>query len=328
MKSAVYEKHERLKACPPAQLVYIIARRLVEHGLRATGLWIQDKIMRRMKGYSPPALSKVAPHLYVGGQHTSGGLEAMRAHGIRAVVNMREESDDADHGRAPEHYLWLPITDDRAPSLRDLEKGAAFIQKHTAQGHGVYVHCAAGVGRAPTMAAAYLVHQGATPEEAWAILKEGRPFIRPTPPQLDIIRAYAKSRQAPIGRSTSDRPNPAPRIAAAPGNDPERSGNDGTLERRVQWAYERIAADAGLTGALTDEQAKALLSWAESEVRRLAQSTLAMDETRARETLGAQLPVLRRHLRAVARQSARAEDPMDAIQSNLSVPRYPEPDAP
>lgn len=308
-------------------MIYIIIRRLVEHGLGATGLWIRDKIERRIEGYSPPALSKIAPHLYVGGQHTSGGLEAMRAHGIRAVVNMREESDDADHGRAPEHYLWLPITDDRAPSLQDLEKGAAFIQKHIAQGHGVYVHCAAGVGRAPTMAAAYLVHQGATPEEAWAILKEGRPFIRPTPPQLDVIRAYAKSRHVAAGLSTSNEHNPAPQAASAPNTNPGRSEYDGDLERLVQRAYERIAGDAALTGDLTDEQAKVLLSWAESEVRRLVKSTQSKDEAPAQETLEAHLSVLRRHLRTIARQSARSERPVEALQAQLSAPNYPDPDA-
>ena len=327
MKPRVYEIHERLKACPPAHLLYIIYRRLIEHGLGPMWLWIQDKLVRRAEGYSPPYLSQVAPHLYVGGQHTEQGLKAMKDHGIHAVLNMREEFNDADHGRAPRHYLWLPIVDDTAPTREDLERGAAFIQRHVEQGHGVYVHCAAGVGRAPTMAAAYLVRQGATPEEAWSTLRRGRPFIRPTPPQLDAIRAYAESRHrssSPVSRGKAD---PGTQSAAPSDRDPERREDADDLEERVERAFEHIAGDAGLTADLTDDQAKALLSWAESEVRRLVQSTRGMDEARAWATLDPQLAVLRRHLREVARRSARTDHPMETLRANLSAPDYPNPDA-
>jgi len=47
------------------------------------------------------------------------------------------------------------------------------------------------VGRAPTMAAAYLVQQGMTPQDAWASIRRVRPFIRPTPAQVAQIEAFA-----------------------------------------------------------------------------------------------------------------------------------------
>ena len=55
-----------------------------------------------------------------------------------------------------------------------------------------YIHCAAGIGRAPTMAAAYLVTTGLTPTEAWAKIKQVRPFIRPTPGQEEQIVALVE----------------------------------------------------------------------------------------------------------------------------------------
>ena len=82
----------------------------------------------------------------------------MRAWGIAAVVNMRAEADDAAHGLALEHYLWLPTVDDAVPSLEELQRGVDFIATQIAAGRGVYIHCAAGVGRAPLMAAAYLLY--------------------------------------------------------------------------------------------------------------------------------------------------------------------------
>ncbi len=191
MESGVYTVHARLKNFPPAQMVYIIYRRIIEHGIHATYLWVTDKILRRVKGFSPPKISEVSPGLYVGGQQTARGLRRMRALGMAAIVNMREESNDAARGATLDYNLWLPITDDAAPAFDDLDRGSHFIAKHLGAGRGVYVHCASGVGRAPTMAAAYLVHMGKTPDEAWSVVRGGRPFIRPTPPQIDVIDAYA-----------------------------------------------------------------------------------------------------------------------------------------
>jgi protein-tyrosine phosphatase len=188
---AVFDIHERLKGFPPAQLAYIVYRRFIEQGLRPTAMWIVDKVVRRTHGYSLPQISEVAPRLYVGGQQRRRGLARMRQQGITAVVNMRAESDDAARGVVPDRYLWLPTIDDTAPTLGDLHRGAAFIAEQIAAGRGVYVHCASGVGRAPTMAAAYLVSQGATAAEAWRTIRRGRPFVRPTPPQLAVIEAFA-----------------------------------------------------------------------------------------------------------------------------------------
>lgn len=190
MKSSVFETHTRLKRFPPIQLVYIVYWRLREQGLRSTFLWIYEKLARRLTGVSPLALSRVHPLLYVGGQHYPRGLKRMREAGIVAVVNMREESDDAQRGVALDHYLWLPITDDYPPDMESLSSGAAFIAAQIAAGHGVYIHCAAGVGRAPTMAMAYFISTGMDLEAARAAVLKGRPFIRTTPPQDEIIERF------------------------------------------------------------------------------------------------------------------------------------------
>ncbi|UCC61735.1 MAG: dual specificity protein phosphatase family protein, partial [Anaerolineae bacterium] len=111
--------------------------------------------------------------------------------GITAVVNMRVEFDDNDDGIAPQRYLYLPTVDDQAPSLEQLHKGVAFIAAEVAEGGGVYVHCGAGVGRAATMVAAYLVSTGLKPDEAWARIRAVRPFIRPTAAQVKQLGRFA-----------------------------------------------------------------------------------------------------------------------------------------
>ncbi len=192
MEQAVFQRHQDLSIFPPAKLAYIIYRRLREQGLRRTSLWLKDKVMRRRLGVSPREISEVQPGLFVGGQQRPHGLPLMREWGIGAVVNMREEADDAAHGVALEHYFWLPTTDDATPSFEDLERAATFIAEQRAAGRGVYIHCAAGVGRAPLMVAAYLITTGMTAAQAWATIREVRPFIRPTPPQIAFIDAFAR----------------------------------------------------------------------------------------------------------------------------------------
>ena len=198
MEQSIFDKQTRLKTFPPCALVYILYRRLLEHGVQATYLWIQDKIMRRIRGFSPPHIRRVQSNLYVGGQHKRHGLAKMRALGITAVVNMREESDDAVRGLELDHYLWFSTTDDTSPTPEELQRGAKFISQQISAGRGVYIHCAAGVGRAPLMAAAYLVNTGMSAAQAWDTIRQARPFIRPTPPQITALDAFATQYKHPV----------------------------------------------------------------------------------------------------------------------------------
>ncbi len=115
----------------------------------------------------------------------------MHARGITAVVNLRIEFDDQEAGIAPPRYLYLPTVDDNTPTLEELQAGAAFMAEQVANGGSVYVHCGSGIGRAPTMAAAYLISTGLTLDEAWETIDKVRPFIRPTAVQVEQIEQFA-----------------------------------------------------------------------------------------------------------------------------------------
>ena len=88
-------------------------------------------------------------------------------------------------------YLHLSTRDDDAPTLDSLRKGVDFIRSEIEKGGKVYIHCGAGVGRAPTMAAAYLVSAGMTPQQAWEAIRKERIFIRPTRVQREQLERYA-----------------------------------------------------------------------------------------------------------------------------------------
>lgn len=169
----------------------ILWQRLFGQGLQVTLWWAADHIARLVSGAPIRRVSQITPQLHVGGQYRRRGWPTLAARGITAVVNLRVEFDDNDHGIAPPRYLHLPTVDDEAPTVEQLRQGVSFIAEEIGNGGGVYVHCKSGVGRAATMAAAYLISTGLTPTQAWARLRENRPFIRPTAVQIAQIERFA-----------------------------------------------------------------------------------------------------------------------------------------
>lgn len=170
----------------------ILRDRLTQQGVRVTTLWAADHLVRIVTGAPSRSVSEITPQLHVGGQHRRRGWDRLQARGVTAVVNLRAEWDDKAAEIAPQRYLYLPTIDDTPPSLADLRAGVEFITEELERGGAVYVHCGSGVGRAPTMAAAYLVSTGLSPGEAWAKIRAARPFITPKPGQVSQVRRFAE----------------------------------------------------------------------------------------------------------------------------------------
>ena len=178
----------------------IIVRRLRAQGFRTTALWAYARGVPYITGVPILRYSRVTPALYVGPQHRANGKRALAQAGIAYILNMRSEFDDAVHGLtpdtppdgspadAPAAYCHLPTPDDEAPSMAHLAQGIAFIESAIGSGGKVYIHCSAGVGRAPTMAAAYLIRCGYDADDALDLIRSARPFITITPPQMRRLR--------------------------------------------------------------------------------------------------------------------------------------------
>lgn len=174
----------------------ILARRLRTQGIGTTLIWAYGRGLPMLTGIPMLRYSAVTPQLYVGSQFNARGKRMLEALGFEGCVNMRLEKDDAAFGLALPKYLYLPTVDDTAPSIEHLDEGVSFIREVIQNGGKVYIHCGAGVGRAPTMAAAYLMAEGHSLAEALAMIRKVRPFIAITPPQMEQLHAYERRVQA------------------------------------------------------------------------------------------------------------------------------------
>jgi hypothetical protein len=168
--------------------------RFIYQGPGPFAKWLLTQFAQRIWGTPVLRHSRVTPYLYVGGRITGYGWQRLQALGVDAIVNLRQEKPVESRGVTPTAYLCLPTPDDHAPTLEQLEQGSAFMANAIDQQHGVYVHCASGVGRAPTMAAAYLLTTGLSLDEALAAIRRARPFIMLTSAQSEQLARFAERR--------------------------------------------------------------------------------------------------------------------------------------
>jgi len=118
--------------------------------------------------------------------------ERLKKEGITADISLEEERIDAPFG--VDFYVWIPVKNHAAPKPDQLAFGVSVLEKLISAGKKVYVHCANGHGRAPTLVAAYLVKNGKSPEEAEALIKAKRPSMHLEEVQREAIRNFSNQK--------------------------------------------------------------------------------------------------------------------------------------
>jgi len=111
--------------------------------------------------------------------------------GIRVLISLTENPPDVEvlASRAIDQ-THIPVQDYTPPTLEQMIEFVAVVENSAAAGKPVGVHCTAGLGRSGTMAAAYLVADGASANEAIATLRQLRPGSIETPAQEDAVRRF------------------------------------------------------------------------------------------------------------------------------------------
>ncbi len=113
-----------------------------------------------------------------GGIWTAENMEKVAAVGITHVIDMQIEFDDTPLGRPlGVDVLWNPTDDDFEPKPPELlQRGVEFAQKALDQDDAkLFIHCAAGVHRAPMMSLAVLCSMGWSLEDAMELIGKRRP---------------------------------------------------------------------------------------------------------------------------------------------------------
>jgi atypical dual specificity phosphatase len=121
------------------------------------------------------------------------GLLGLSQLGIGVVVNLHERAHGPAHlASAGLSEVHVPVADFTAPSTEQLATGVQAIRAALANGQGVAVHCAAGLGRTGTLVACYLVSTGLDAAGAIARVRDARPGSVETAAQEAAVEAFAR----------------------------------------------------------------------------------------------------------------------------------------
>ncbi|KAI0367683.1 hypothetical protein BV20DRAFT_1037581 [Pilatotrama ljubarskyi] len=124
------------------------------------------------------SMNEVLPNLWVGDLPSALNTEKLKAHNIRSVLT-------AMRGRVSinETFVRHQIKIDDTESsdiLQHFVPAITFLQAELDKGHGVLVHCQAGMSRSVAIVAAFLmVSQGLDPEGALDVIRKVRPDVQP-----------------------------------------------------------------------------------------------------------------------------------------------------
>ena len=161
-------------------------------------------------------LSRISDQLVVGGGVPVRAYPRLKAMGVTAVIDLREEAkdDEAALAKLGIELLYLPATDRYAASQDQLRQGVEWAMERIERGGQVYAHCKHGVGRGPLMGLAILVAQGETSSSALRMLRSKRWQAAPNDRQLGALLEFEKAWRG--SRAPLDPEHAAPAASAGP----------------------------------------------------------------------------------------------------------------
>lgn len=139
-------------------------------------------------------LSRITDDLVVGGSVPPRAYSRLKAMGVTAVIDLREEAkdDEAALNNLGIELLYLPATDRYAASQDQMRKGVEWALERIERGGQVYAHCKHGVGRGPLMGLAILVAQGRTSSAALRLVRSKRWQAAPNDRQLAALLDFER----------------------------------------------------------------------------------------------------------------------------------------
>ncbi|MBI3969523.1 MAG: dual specificity protein phosphatase family protein [Chloroflexi bacterium] len=194
--SGLGREDRRLKASPP---------RLPLFGPRVSHIADVPKALAALLGRSGRQLSGrldvdwVSDRLAIGGEPTTRDLRRLAELGITGCLAVLERPPRYD-GHAAE-LLGLTVvvsgwSDGHVPTPAEMTAALTALERLLERGPTL-VHCHGGFGRSAIVAAAYLVHSGATVDDALRQVRTARWLVCPNRPQLAALRTWAVELASP-----------------------------------------------------------------------------------------------------------------------------------
>jgi protein-tyrosine phosphatase len=153
-------------------------------------------ILRRRR---PVDASEVMPGLLVGSAPNAWQCAELGRRGVTYVVDLRAEVANEGHWPGAILVRRLAVVDHCAPDLDQLVDLAHEVVEALQHGEVVLIHCHAGMGRAATVACAVLMELGYRLPDAYTMLRDARPVIAPTDPQIALLQTLDRTRQSAAG---------------------------------------------------------------------------------------------------------------------------------
>lgn len=130
---------------------------------------------KKKKKRAPYEVTWVTDHLGVGHAPMSHPqLDAIREEGVDAILNLCGEFCDLHDIETDAGFEvhYLPLEDEEAPGLIELEKALEWLDEAIYLGKKVLIHCRHGIGRTGTVLNAYLLRRGLGHKLAGRALKK------------------------------------------------------------------------------------------------------------------------------------------------------------
>jgi atypical dual specificity phosphatase len=143
-----------------------------------------------------------------GGIWVEENMAEVAAAGVTHVIDMQIEFDDTALGeRAGVEVLWNPVDDDFQPKNRKVfERGVSFALRALEDPRAkLFVHCAAGIHRAPMMALAVLCATGYSLEQAKRLIQTKRYVVDFAEVYVRSVEDFLKSYRGANGRAGMSR---------------------------------------------------------------------------------------------------------------------------
>jgi Dual specificity phosphatase, catalytic domain len=153
--------------------------------------------MRGSGLFAPPDTVEVIPGLHVGAAPSRRAARAIARAGVSYAVDLRAKPGGESPWPASVQTLSCPLEEYEAPSLDALNRISKQVTALIEAGEIVYVHCRAGIQRAPLVACAVLLQMGWKLPDAFRLISSRRVVAAMSDAQVAVLRELDMSR-APV----------------------------------------------------------------------------------------------------------------------------------